>query len=610
VRSTAAALVTALLVAVTALVAGAAPASAHATLIGTAPAADGVIDAPPEAVELRFDEQVEVVEDAVQVFGPDGDRVDRGQVEAIDGGATLRAPVDQGPQGTYTVAWRVTSEDGHTLSGSFVYHLGIETGAVAVDDGSDPTTAWVGGFGRWLGFAGTLAAVGAAVLTLAVRGPGAGGRPGARRPSPRDDAVGDDNPGVGGETPPAWRLSPRDDAVGDAGTLTAVRSAPPAEPAPATPTVAAPTAAATTGRWGTPAARLLVLAVAGGLAGALGTAVALVAMIAESAGRDLSGAVGLVPDLAPDTRTGQLALARIGLCLATAGVAALGGRWRRAPEAVVAVGLASLAAASLAGHAWTAPDRWLAVGADVAHLAGVAVWVGGLLALLVALGAATDQERLAARFSALAVAAVPVVVVSGAVSGWQQVRTLDGLTSTAYGRLLLAKVAGVAVMVALGWVNRSRLVPQMRRAVAPLTRSLRVETAVAALVLALTAALIHQAPARATADTGPFTTTVAVDGTEMAATVDPATTGLNDIHLYFTTAPDGGGPAEPLDVDAVRVTAGTTGVPPRRLPVTPISTDHVTVSGASLPSAGTWTIEVTAVRAGEPLVYSFEVPIS
>lgn len=612
-RSTAAALATALLVAVTALLAGAAPASAHATLIGTAPAADGVIDAPPEAVELRFDEPVEVVEDAVQVFGPDGERVDRGQVAAVDGGATLRAPVDEGPQGTYTVAWRVTSEDSHTLSGSFVYHLGVETGAVAVDDGSGPTTAWVGGFGRWLGFAGTLAAVGAAALSLAVRDPG------ARRLPPRDDAVGDDNPRAGGETPPVWRPSPRDDAVGDddpgsggppageAGTLTAVRSAPPADSAAAT--IAAGDAGGA-GRWATPAARLRALAVAGGLAGALGTAVALVAMVAESAGRDLAGAVGLVPDLAPDTRTGQLALARIGLCLATAGVAALAGRWRRAPEAVVAVGLASLAAASLAGHAWTAPDRWLAVGADVAHLAGVAVWVGGLLALLVALGAPTDRGRLATRFSALAVAAVPVVVVSGAVSGWQQVRTLDGLTSTAYGRLLLAKVAGVAVMVGLGWVNRSRLVPQVRRAVAPLTRSLRVEIVVAALVLAVTAALIHQAPARATADTGPFTTTVAVDGTEMAATVDPATTGVNDIHLYFTTATDGGRPAEPLDVDAVQVTAGTAGVPSRRLPVTPISTDHVTVSGASLPSAGSWTVEVTAVRAGEPLVYSFEVPIS
>ena len=119
-RSTAAALAIALIVAVAALVAGAAPASAHATLIGTAPAADGVIDAPPEAVELRFDEPVEVVEDAVQVFGPDGDRVDRGRVEAVDGGATLRAPVDEGPQGTYTVAWRVTNEPDRVWLSSLV----------------------------------------------------------------------------------------------------------------------------------------------------------------------------------------------------------------------------------------------------------------------------------------------------------------------------------------------------------------------------------------------------------------------------------------------------------------------------------------------------------
>ncbi|HET6952897.1 MAG TPA: CopD family protein [Acidimicrobiales bacterium] len=359
-----------------------------------------------------------------------------------------------------------------------------------------------------------------------------------------------------------------------------------------------------------PARRLRVLATTGGLAGALGATVALVAMVAESAGRGVGGAVGLVPDLAPDTRTGQLALARIALCLATAGAAVLGHRWRRGPEAVVALGVASLVACSLAGHAWTAPDRWVAVTADVAHLVAVAVWTGGLVALLVTLPGATDRVRLATRFSALALAAVPVVAVSGAVSGWQQVRSLDGLVSTAYGRLLLAKVAGVAVMVGLGWVNRSRLVPGIERAVAPLTRSLRAETALAALVLAATAALIHQAPARSAAGDGPFDTTVTVDGTVLSATVDPADSGPNDIHLYFTTAPEGSGAVEPLDVDAVQVTAGTADVPARRLQVTPISTDHVTVSGASLPSAGTWTIEVTAVRAGQPLVYVFEVPIS
>src|SRR5918994_6365179 len=52
--------------------------------------------------------------------------------------------------------------------------------------------------------------------------------------------------------------------------------------------------------------------------------------------------------------------------------------------------------------------------------------------------------------------------------GWEQVRTFDGLTSTTYGQLLLAKVGGFLALVAVGWANRSRLVPLAGRTVAPL----------------------------------------------------------------------------------------------------------------------------------------------
>jgi hypothetical protein len=45
------------------------------------------------------------------------------------------------------------------------------------------------------------------------------------------------------------------------------------------------------------------------------------------------------------------------------------------------------------------------------------------------------------------------------------------------------------------------------------------------------------------------------------------------------------------------------------LPVTSVTANHVSVTGATLPSSGTRTIEVTAERAGTPLVSSFEVPI-
>ena len=560
------------------LVTGADPAGAHATLIGTAPAADELLESPPEAVELRFDEPVETVEGAVRVFGPDGERVDTGAIEAAVGGATLRAPVDGNARGTYTVSWRVTSEDSHTLTGSFVYHLGTRTGAADVDEGQSTTTAVVGGAGRWLGFAGALTAVGAAVVAMLAR----------RRPRADDDpATSPDGDGSGTLPEPV---------AGGAGGLAAGSSISTATLAP--PVAARPVAAEEAD------ARLRVLALVGAVAGVVGAAVALVAMVAESTGRNAYDAIALVGDVAPDTRTGQLALARIGLALVAVAAAAVPALWRRTPVPVLVATAASLGTVTLAGHAWTAPNRAVAVVSDLAHLGAVAVWTGGLVALLVVLPLVADRVALATRFSALALGAAAVVAVSGTVSGWQQVRTLDALTSTAYGRLLLAKVVGFVVLVGLGWVNRTRLVPLVARTVGPLTRSLRVEVVVAAVVLGLTAALIHQAPARATV-TEPFQTTVSVEEATLDLTVDPATAGPNDLHLYFL---DAAGTA-PLPVDAVEVTASTTDVEPRRLPVTPVSTNHVTVAGALLPSAGTWTIEVTAIQAGVPLVFTTEVPI-
>ena len=576
------------------LLGGATPAGAHATLIGTVPAADGVVDAVPEAVELRFDEPVEVVDDAVQVFGPDGARVDQGVVERQDGGATLVAPIDAVEQGTYTVAWRVTSEDSHTLSGSFVFHDGTRTGAVAVDDGGSTATDVIGGIGRWLGLAGTMTVIGAVAVALLL------GRP--VRVRDRD----------GGDVPAGGAVGGGTATETTGGTGTADAALDPATGAGGTATLAGtadvrPPAITATGV-DDARALLRVLAVAGGAVGAVGAFVALLAILAEGAGRNVYDALALVTEAAPDTRTGQLALVRVGLGLATTVAALVPVVWRRLPGLVLALAAATAVVTTIAGHSWTAPDRWVAVVSDLAHLGAVSVWVGGLVALLAVLPllASDDRARLATRFSAMALVAVVVVAVSGTVSGWQQVRTLDGLTSTSYGRLLLAKVAGFAVLVVLGWANRARLVPLVRRTVAPLRRSLRIELAVAAVVLALTAALVHQPPARTSASDGPYDTSVEADGGELlSATVEPAQAGSNDIHLYFTD-PAGA----PLGVDAVQVTAATTDVPARRLQVTPVTPDHVTVAGASLPSPGTWTIEVTAVQAGEPLVFTFEVPIS
>src|SRR3546814_20563772 len=69
-------------------------------------------------------------------------------------------------RGTYTVAWRVLSEDSHNLSGSFVFHVGERSGAVAVDDSDNPLVDAAGTIGRLLALSGAALLFGSGVVTM------------------------------------------------------------------------------------------------------------------------------------------------------------------------------------------------------------------------------------------------------------------------------------------------------------------------------------------------------------------------------------------------------------------------------------------------------------
>ncbi|OBH96670.1 copper resistance CopC family protein [Mycobacterium sp. E2733] len=99
-------------------------ASAHAARIATDPADNAVLATGPERVSATFNEQLQTTFAAMTVVGPDGnmwstgDPTVRGAVVGID----LR-PL--GPAGTYTVNYRVTSADGHVVSGSWSFRLTV-----------------------------------------------------------------------------------------------------------------------------------------------------------------------------------------------------------------------------------------------------------------------------------------------------------------------------------------------------------------------------------------------------------------------------------------------------------------------------------------------------
>src|SRR6478609_4776398 len=129
-------------------------AGAHATLVESTPGNDEVVPDAPSKVSLRFDEGVTTDDDGLRVFGPDGDRAERGAPVVSDDGRTLSVGVDDAGIGTYTVSYRVLSDDGHVIPGSYVYHVKQRTGSAGVEQeesGASIATV-VGGVGRWIGF--------------------------------------------------------------------------------------------------------------------------------------------------------------------------------------------------------------------------------------------------------------------------------------------------------------------------------------------------------------------------------------------------------------------------------------------------------------------------
>jgi copper transport protein len=112
---------------------------------------------------------------------------------------------------------------------------------------------------------------------------------------------------------------------------------------------------------------------------------------------------------------------------------------------------------ALSGHATAEP--YAAVGAvvGVLHFSAAAVWFGGLVLLGTCVLPRADVGLLQAvpRFSSVAFTAMVVIVATGMVQGWRQLGSLQALWQTAYGRLLVAKVAVFLVLIAVA--GRSRV---------------------------------------------------------------------------------------------------------------------------------------------------------
>ncbi len=125
--------------------------------------------------------------------------------------------------------------------------------------------------------------------------------------------------------------------------------------------------------------------------------------------------------------------------------------------AVAAVG--ALLPSALSGHASHHNSAIFATIALGVHIVAAAIWVGGLLALIVHLRPFPDQlSATVRRFSAAALICAAAVGVSGVLVSLTMLDGLQALFGTSRGELILAKTAALIGLCAIGYQHRNKTV--------------------------------------------------------------------------------------------------------------------------------------------------------
>jgi copper transport protein len=538
-------------------------ASAHAELVASTPADGATVERAPAELLLQLSESVELSATRVTLTDAAGQEVPlrslslrRAPGAGREDPTTLVVGLPHLGHGSYRVSWTtLSSDDLHVTRGVTVFGVGTTVRGAGLPPEAQPsrTESAV----RWTGLLGLGVTMGAGLLVLLL---------GSGRPQPVQVAV---------------------------------------------------------------RRRFLATAVAGGVVAVLVGPALLVAQSARAAG-PLSQTLRrslLHESYAAWWWTHEVAL--LGL-VTLAAVCRRHAGFRRIDPRPVATGvtLATIATTTtvLMGHAGARAEAHLTtVAVESVHVLSALLWGGSVVAAALALSTRVPGEPalrglrrvVLRRFGAVAALTVAVAAVTGLLLAGRRIATPDALLDSVYGRVLLVKVAIVAVALALGLVNTVLLHPEV------VPRRLRphrdgrlshvtvaLEAVAVVLLLGVTAVLAAAPPA-----TGPRwqpvvrssgLTSAQADDLVATLRVQPNRVGDNFLSFdVFDTRRPSPGPVESVSV-ALR------GVDGRR--ITRVATNQGdgswVLAGQQL-SFGSWTARVTVTRAGIPhavVTFRWRVP--
>jgi len=561
-------------------------AAAHAGFVRSAPVAESALDQPPARVTIWFTEPLDRDYSRIEVLNALGGRVDNGDTTVDPSDATaMSVTLRPLANGTYTVAWRnLSTVDGHSVRGSYVFSVGelvAEQPVAAPDEPLIQSPAEP--FLRWGVLLGIMAIVGGAGFSALVTAPAL----------------------LGTKSPQRMRrlgrlLLDRTTALVWAGVFLLLVSS-----------VAQLLVQAGNARDVSPLAALFGPA----FSFAAGTEwgnnwllrVVFVCGIAVAL-----AATGRLPFVMRSPTTSKAASAdREGL-----------GRL-----AVLLLGAGVLMTISRTSHAAaTAGISGPAIATDYIHLVASALWVGGLFHFALAAHAILrdmqGQNRRAAvsammpRFSAIAVLATGTLIITGLYSAWAQVTVIPALQAP-YGLTLVAKVALVAGMLALGALNLLWVRPRLKRddgAPGLLRRAVMAEAAIGVVVLISVGFLTSLEPARQVASReglggpGSLKYRETVEGTAIDIEVGPGRVGRNTVAVRL--ADTLGNPVDNASLVNVRVAYPGADLGEEFAQARNAGGGEYVLDGRIISIAGAWQVEVEVVRPGAfdaRTAYGFEI---
>lgn len=149
--------------------AGTAVAWAHAVRVAADPAPDASLASPPSRASATFNEQLHSDFAAMTVVGPDGNLWSDG-TPVVQGAVVSVGLRPLGPAGVYTVNYRVTSADGHVVSGAWSFTLTTPGSGTPGPSAAASAPAADRGLPVWPFIVGAAAVIATGILWSRLRG--------------------------------------------------------------------------------------------------------------------------------------------------------------------------------------------------------------------------------------------------------------------------------------------------------------------------------------------------------------------------------------------------------------------------------------------------------